>query len=61
MFDADANKSTNFLTALERGTGIYTCTDGDDPGCQASQETGPEEVEGTVKGIRDSLPTLDKD
>ena len=40
---------------------VYTCTDDDGPECQASQETGPEEVEGIGKGIRDSFPEFDKD
>ena len=36
----------------------YTCTGGDDLGCQGGQETGQEGEGGTVKEIRDSFPRL---
>ena len=51
-------KSPLTSNALGRRRARYTCTGGDDLGCQGGRETGREEVEDTAKEIRDSFPTL---
>ena len=47
-----------YSTGTALGRMRPTCTGGGDLGCQGGQETGLEEVEDTVKEIRDSFPAL---